>query len=178
MPAVPYTEQILTTSNTKLAAVLYMFGARLRKVLPIEWIDEFADKKTFIAMWDCEKQQLRDPTRKPKKTVFFNFDPLSVDARAVTAAFGSETAEEEFTNLLNDSAVEESVRTKLLAAHSRAVAANAREALSAKEYLIRLMNAVPETAKWNRVRGVGKGQFAQFGKQATKETIAEYLSKI
>jgi len=166
-----YHEQILTTSNTKLASVLMMFGARLRKVLPLEWIDEWPDKAAFIA-W----RKTQEP--KPKATVFFNFEPAGLDARAIAEAFESKFAEEEFTNLLNDSGMSEETRAKLLAAHSKAVAANSRETLTAREYLMGMMRAVPETAKWNRVRGKGKGQFAQFGKQATKETIAEYLSKI
>ena len=175
---IAYREQILTTSNTKLAAVLMMFGARLRKMLPLEWIDEFSDRAAFIAAWDCAKHQLRDAAKRPKTTVFFNFEPDGIDARAITKAFGSETAEEEFTRLLNDSAIDEQTRARLLAAHSSAVAANAREALLAREYLISLMRAVPESAKWNQVRGSGKGSFARFGKGATKETIVEQLSKI
>lgn len=171
MPTVAYREQILTTSNTKLASVLVMFGGRLRKVLPLEWIDEWPDKAAFIT-W----RKTQEP--KPKTTVFFNFEPAGLDARAITEAFEAKFAEEEFTNLLNDSPMGEDLRAKLLAAHSKAVASNARETLAAREYLMSMMRAVPETAKWNRVRGVGKGQFAQFGKQATKETIFEYLSKI
>ncbi len=171
MQTLAYHEQILTTSNTKLASVLVMFGGRLRKTLPLEWIDEWPDKSAFIA-WR------REQSPKPKTTVFFNFEPAGLDARAITDAFESEFAEEEFTNLLNDSGMAEETRAKLLAAHSKAVAANARETLAAREYLMNMMRAVPETAKWNRVRGAGKGQFAQFGKQATRETIAEYLSKI
>jgi hypothetical protein len=171
MAALAYTEQIVTTSNTKLASVLVMFGGRLRKVLPLEWIDEWANKADFIS-W--RKTQLP----KPKTTVFYNFEPGSVDAGGIGAAFVSDFAEEEFTNLVNDSAIDEATRTKILSAHSKAVAANARETLAAREYLMGLMKAVPESAKWNQVRGPGKGQFARFGKQATKETIADFLSKI
>jgi hypothetical protein len=174
-----YTERLLVTDNTKKAAVLLTFGARLRRHQPLTWVNEFANRAEFLALWNCDRQTWRDQKKKPKINVSFNFEPESVDARGVLDAFDSDAnAEEEFSALLQRSGVEPALVTKLLEAHSKAVVQGAREALEAREYLVKEhMQKCPETSKLHMVRGKGK-TFAMFGTQASKATMAEHLSKI
>lgn len=166
-------ERLLVTDNTKMAAVLLTFGAHLRRHQPLNWTNEFESKEAFLAY-------RRNPQNtKPRMTVSFNFEPDGVDAKAVIGAYEGSGAEDIFNGAISALGLDPGKVERLLALHSKAVVQACREALDAREYLIKEhMSKYPESAKVIRVKGKGKGQSAMFGAQASKETIAEQLSKI
>jgi hypothetical protein len=166
-----YTEQIFTTDNTKLAAVLLTFGAKLCRHMPLEWVNIFPNRADYI-------ESRRNPAYKSKVVVTFNIDLLSTNVKAIAEAYHAKSNEDKFTQLVNGSGLDSALATDLLKLHSMAVASACREALEAREYLVSLMKAVPDSAKWNHVRGTGAGQFARFGRNASKETVAGLLDKI
>ena len=166
-----YTEQIFTTDNTKLAAVLLTFGAKLCRHMPLEWVNIFPNRAAYI-------ESRRNPAYKSKAVVTFNIDLLSTNVKAIAEAYHGETNEDKFTSLVNGSGLDSALVAELLKLHSFAVASACREALEAREYLVSLMKQVPDSAKWNHVKGAGAGRFARFGRNASKETIAGLLEKI
>ena len=171
MEANGYTERVLVTDNTNKAAVLLTFCAQLRRHQPLTWINEFASKDVFIAY-------RRNPAKKPKINVSFHFEPDGVDAKGILKAYDTTGAEAEFNALVKNLGLDPETLKKLLALHSKAAVQACREALEAREYLVKEhMKKYPENAKVNMVRGKDK-TFAMFGTQASKATIAEHLSKI
>src|ERR1700747_2408883 len=166
-----YTEQIFTTENTKLAPGFLWLGAQRVRHMPLEWVNYFPRRSAYI-------ESRRNPAYKSKVVVTFNIDLLSTNVKAIAEAYHAKSSEDKFTQLVNGSGLDSALATELLKLHSMAVASACREALEAREYLIGLMKAVPDSAKWNHVRGTGAGQFARFGRNASKETIAGLLEKI
>jgi hypothetical protein len=167
-----YTEQIFTTDNTKLVAVLLTFGAKLSRHMPLEWVNVFKDRADYI-------ESRRNPNYKSKVVVTFNIDLLSTNVKAIAEAYHhGENNEDKFTSLVNGSGLDSALVAELLKLHSFAVVSACREALEAREYLVSLMKQVPDSAKWNHVHGTGRGQFARFGRNASKETVADMLDKI
>jgi hypothetical protein len=168
-----HTERLLVTDNTKLAAVLLAFGTRLRRHQPLTWVNIFQSVAAFLAY-------RRNPAaNKPEVNVSFNFEPVGVDVKAIIGTFDSKkSAEDAFSALLQSTGLDPGLVKKLLAAHSMAMVQACREALEAREYLVKEhMKKFPESAKVNRVCGPGK-TFAAFGVEASKETIVEQLNKI
>jgi hypothetical protein len=166
-----YTERLLVTDNTKKAAVLLTFGAQLRRHQPLTWVNEFASKDAFLAY-------RRNPANKPRVNVSFHFEPDGMDAKGILKAYDTTGAEDEFNALVKSLGLDSEMLKTLLALHSKAAVQACREALEAREYLVKEhMQKYPESAKVNMVRGKGK-TFAMFGTQASKQTIAEHLSKI
>jgi hypothetical protein len=169
-----HTERLLVTDNTKLAAVLLTFGAQLRRHQPLTWVNVFESVNAFLAY------RRNKGASKPKVNVSFNFEPDGVAARAIIETFGSKkSAEDGFTVLLQSTGLDSELVKKLLAAHSMAMVQACREALEAREYLVKEhMKKFPESAKVNQVQGKGKGEMAMFGTQASQQTIAEQLNRI
>src|ERR1700751_2884445 len=88
-----YTENVFTTTNTKLAAVVLTFGAKLQQHMPLEWVDVYASKADYLA-------HRRDPRRNtPKARVSFNFEPVGFDLRAFAAGYENTAADDEFSEL-------------------------------------------------------------------------------
>jgi hypothetical protein len=166
-----YREHLFTTDNTKLAAVFLVFGAPLRKQLPLEWVEEYPSKEAYI-------DSLRNPMHQPRRVVTFNFEVKGVNVEAIAESFNSQTAEDKFVDLVRSSGLDDAAINKILEAHSRAVGSACREALDAREYLIKHMKAFPDTAKWIQVRGRGRGQVVRFGFVTSKEMRQDLLSKI
>jgi hypothetical protein len=166
---VPYSEEVLTTSNSKLAATLLAFGAVLRPHNP-----------TFVAHEykydDLKWRKWKDPN--PPKRVFFNFI-RNADASAIAQAFESNSAENQFDAFLTDklSAVLPAEQiTKLRALHSAAVAQGCREVLEKREFLVSVINTTPGDARWQVIRK-SKDQFVIAPLNATKETLEKLIPK-
>lgn len=171
MSEVGYAESLFTTDNTKLAAVFLMFGAPLRKHLPLEWVEEYPSKEAYVA-------SLSNPMQQPKRIVTFNFETAGVNVEAIAQSFNNQDAGEKFVELVRSSGLDSKAIDKILEAHSQAVGSACREALEAREYLIQRMKSFPNTAKWIQVRGKGRGQLARFGYVTSKEMRQDLLSKI
>jgi len=170
MENVPYHETILTTTNTKLAAILLVFGGKLRQRLPLEWNDVHESRDGFI-------ENLGDPRRsKPKTKISFNFEVAPV-LKEVVSAYSADNAEEAFGTLMDSFPLKASM-AEIMAAHSRAVAQACRQALEAREFLVQLIRSMPENSKWDVIPGNGAGEVVRLGKRSSDELRAEYLNKL
>jgi len=170
MENVPYRDEILATTNTKLAAILLVFGGKLRQRLPLEWNDVHESKDSFL-------DNLEDPRAcRPKTQISFNFEANRA-LKEVVSAYQAQNAEEEFATLMNSFPLKASM-AEIMVAHSRAVAQACRQALEAREFLVQLIRSMPENSKWDVIQGNGAGETVRLGKRSSDELRAEYLSKI
>lgn len=182
MQNVEYTESIVSTTNTKLTATLMVFGCRLRHKLPLEWNDEFIDKESYLKF--LENPKAKD--RQPKTKVQFNLEQTSHIKRMIEV-FSSETPAAE-TQIMFEDALSEflkergvSIATpefeKLKELFSIVLIQACREALENREFLVKLIMSMPETAKWDCIKGEGK-TFVKIGKHSSNALRAEFLAKI
>jgi hypothetical protein len=159
-------ERVLSTSDLKLAAVLLLFGLKLKQHQPFDWTEEFETKEQYF--------QSRENYRvKGTPKVTWNFEPGGADAHAIFKAFNNENAEAELDSVLEQLPDSKEIRVK----HSAVITRAAREVLEHLEFLITLKGKIPPNGKWVVVRNA-KGQCAKFGKNASLETIEEVLSRI
>lgn len=125
MDSVSYNEELLTTTNTKLAAILLIFGVKLREHSP----------------WN----------RIGPRQVAFNFEVREVGKekiQRIIEAFESEEKDFEFRKTLGGLSPQQ--RLAILAAHSRVTARMCRECLEAREYLVDLIFSVSSSnSKWD-----------------------------
>lgn len=168
MVELPINESHLTTSNTKLAAALLVFGFRLRKTDPLYWTEHYQKA-------DIDRLGWRDAPMTPR--CYFNFDINGASPREIATAFEGKNADTEFLNYLNRLNLPENEKKQLAALHSNAVAQGCREAMEQREYLVRVIKDMPEAAKWVVVHGEGKAHVT-FGKNASLETKVNMLSKL
>jgi hypothetical protein len=156
------TENLLTTNNTKLAAILMVFGGKLYNSPPLEWCDLYESKESYFA------------GEKPKRCISFNFY-ASVDFRSIVDAYNDPKAEQRFIDSLEG--LDEGKKQKILAAHSGSIARICRECLEHRKFLLELMNSVPNEAKWEQIKGRTK-PMVRFGKNSSIEFKDEFLSKL
>jgi ABC-type transport system substrate-binding protein len=166
---IPYSEEVLATSNSKLAATLLAFGAALRPHNP-----------TFVAHEykydDLKWKKWKDPN--PPERVFFNFI-RNASASAIAQAFESGTAENQFESFLTEklsSILAPEQMTQLRALHSAALAQGCREVLEKREYLVSVIKATPNEARWMVIRK-SKDQFVIAPLNATEELLAKLIPK-
>jgi len=169
-----YREDTFSTTNTKLAAVLMVFGLKLRQHIPLEWNDIFASKGEYL--------NYLNGNGKPKSSVSFNLDlsDQNVDLiEKIIKAFDDSSAEENFNKVVRDlEGITENQKQEILIAHSGAVAYACRDGLDYREFLIDLIFSVPHYAKWDVIRGNGMGELVRIGKNSSNELREEFLSKI
>jgi hypothetical protein len=165
----PYSEEVLTTSNSKLAATLIAFGATLRPHNP-----------TFVAHEykydDLKWRKWKDPN--PPERVFFNFI-RNANASAIAQAFESDSAENQFDSFLAEklsSVLPPEQMTQLRALHSAAVAQGCREVLEKREYLLSVIKAMPKDARWMVIRK-SKYEFVIVPLDATEELMTKLIPK-
>jgi hypothetical protein len=165
----PYSEEVLSTSNSKLAATLLAFGAALRTHNP-----------TFVAHEykydDLKWRKWKDPN--PPERVFFNF-VRNASASAIAQAFESDSAENQFESFLTEKlspAVPPEQMAQLRALHSAALAQACREVLEKREYLVSVIKATPKEARWMVIRK-SKDQFVVVPLNATEELMAKLIPK-
>jgi hypothetical protein len=168
MVEVPINDARLTTSNTKLAAALLVFGFKLRKADPVSWTENYQKS-------DIDKHGWRNAPMTPR--CYFNFDVAQAPPREITAAFHGHDADIEYLNYLNELGLSAQQKQKLAGLHSNAVAQGCREVLEQREYLVRVIKDMPDAAKWVVVHGEGNAHVT-FGKNASLETKVELLSKL
>lgn len=179
----PYREEVLTTSNTNLAATLLGFGLQLKKHNPTFVAQEYKHADL--------KRGWKDP--KPPTRVFFNFVRNDLSG-AIAAAFGSETADDEFEaylaelgkpQVISGENGEEAIGPpglspnqiqKLRGLHSAALSAGARQIFEKREFLLSLINATPKEARWAVIRR-SPTSFTLFPLTAKSETLAKLIGK-
>jgi len=173
METLNYKENTLSTSITKLAAIFLVFGAKLRRVLPLEWDDIFKSKEEFLYYLEHPGQI------KPRARVTFNFEPGTIPAQQIYEGIQDEEADEKFYQFVATMGLDKESNDELLMRHSKAIARACQETLDKREFLIKLIKSVPETAKWDLIEGNG-GQAinVKIGKRSSPELRAEMLSKL
>jgi hypothetical protein len=169
---VPYQEQSINTSNTKLAAALLTFGLRLVDHHPIflclEW--SFKDLKA-----GRKRSEL-----KPVERFSFNFVRNDQSA-AIAQAFEGRNAQEQFEAFLTGElagTLSPDQINKLRDLHSNALAQTCREVQEAREYLLDMLKpSMPREAKWGLIRRSEKS-YALFPLSAPKETVEQLIRKL
>ena len=169
-----YREEVLATTNTKLAAVLLVFGAKLRKQVPLDWSYIHESRESFLRYLENPK------VSKPKPRVTFNFENGQIPAAEIIKAF-----EEDFESLQIklEEALEPLNNIQKNVVHdaiSKVMARICREVLEKREFLINLINSIPENSKWDEVH-VGDGSktpFVKMGKNSSPELRSRMLSKL
>jgi len=163
-----YKEEVLTTSNTKLAAVLLVFGAKLRRHLPLEWVDLHETREGFL-------KYLQNPnSSKPRQCVVWNFEN-TVPARQIVDAYEKDLAG---LNSELEAAIETGQKDAIKDACSRVIARACRDALDKRQYLIDILKSVPQSAKYDEVHNGAKVPFVKIGKNSSPELRAQMLSKL
>ena len=163
-----YKEEILTTSNTKLAAVLLVFGAKLRRHLPLEWVDLHETREGFL-------KNLQNPSAsKPKQCVVWNFEN-TVPARQIVDAYEADLADLH-TEL--EAAIDTGQKDAIKDACSRVIARACRDALDKRQYLVDILKSVPQSAKYDEVHNGSKVPFVKIGKNSSPELRAQLLSRL
>jgi hypothetical protein len=155
MQEIPYFEKIFTTDDIKLAAILLIFGSKLRQCFPLEWKDVYPSLDAYL-------ENLEYPMRvQPKTRITFNFELVNLPDQLVN----------EFRSGKNSSSIINSL-----------IADGAREALlAARQHLydlIALMRDELADGKWDLIRGYGAGELVAFGKRAPIEMQEEFLRKL
>ena len=169
-----YHEEALSTTNTKLAAVLLLFGAKLRKQVPLEWSYVHKSRDNFL-------RNLQNPNdSKPKARVIFNFENGTVPAAEIVKAFEKDF--ESLNSVLEDTLkpLTDLQKQAIRDAVSGVMACICREVLEKREFLVDLIKSVPEDSKWDEVH-VGDGSrtpFVKMGKNSSAELRARMLSKL
>jgi hypothetical protein len=163
-----YREEVLTTSNTNLAATLLGFGLQLQKHNPTFVAQEYKHADL--------KRGFKDP--KPPTRVFFNFIRNDL-SNAIAAAFGSETADNDFEAYLAElgrEGLEPGKVQKLRGLHSAALSAGARQIFEKREFLLTLVHKTPKEARWAVIRR-SPTSFTIFPLTATPETLAKLIGQ-
>lgn len=169
---VPYSEQVINTSNTKLAAAFLTFGIELVRHNPIFLALEYQFK-------DLKAGRKRSELR-PVERYSFNFVRNDA-AAAIAKTFESRDADEQFEaflagelgRVLTPDQIE-----KLRALHSAALAQTCREVQEAREYLLDVIKpSMPREAKWGIIRRKSDS-YALFALTAPAETVAQLIRKL
>jgi hypothetical protein len=164
-------DQALKTSDPQVAAVLMVFGARLSTQCPLVWLYIHESRDNFL-------RNLEDKTQcKPVLKRIFNFEndtvPVSEITKAIEKDLESIQAELELLLVQVDRALVNQLRDCI----SRLIARSCKEALVKRNEIAHLVQSMPETAKWDYIKGFEK-RYVQMGKVSSPELRAHYLSKL
>jgi hypothetical protein len=166
-----YQEQSLTTTDTKFAAALLVFGYKLKQHNPITWKNEFGSKAQYLA-WKKAPSRENAPTEKAD----WNFEVGdSQKTQWLFKGFNSQDADQTLAEVLTRLVPDSKDRNGLNYLIDACMAQACREVLERREFLIRLLKSVPRDAQWMVVKN-DTGQVAMFGVNASIETQTEYLS--
>jgi hypothetical protein len=167
-----YAEASLTTTDTKFAATLLVFGFKLKSHNPLTWKNEFSSKAQYLA-W--VKNQSKDNA--PIERADWNFEDNRY-AQWLYKGFTSESADQTLKDVL-DRLLADQPKERQGVEHlvNACVAQACRQVLERREFLIRLLKTVPYEAQWIVVRGPGR-LVAMFGINASIETQTEHLSRV
>ena len=163
-----YRDEVLTTNNTKLAAVLLVFGARLRRHLPLEWVDLHETREGVLKYLEGANGS------KPKPCVTWNIEN-TVPARQIIKAYEKDLGDL-YAEL--EAAIEAGQKDAIKDACSRVIARACRDALDKRQYLVDILKSVPQNAKYDEVHNGSKTPFVKIGKNASAELRAALLSKL
>jgi len=167
-----YKEACLATDNTRLAAILMVFGAALRLKCPLEWVDVHQSRESFIR----HQEDPANPEFQPKPRVTFNFHSESIPAREIIDAFQADyvVLNAEFEDTLVS--LPQDVKNAIRDAVSILLVRACHETLLKREFLVKQLKRVPENAKWDHIQEGHR--CVRIGKISSQELRAELLSKL
>src|SRR5262245_11849703 len=148
-----------------------VFGARLRHQYPLIWLYVHESRENFLRHLEDQNQC------KPERKRIFNFESNTVPASEITKAIEKdlEGIQAELELLLSQ--VDRGMADQLRNCVSRLIARSCKEVLVKRNEIAHLVESMPESAKWDYVKGHGK-RFAQMGKISSPELRAHYLSNL
>jgi hypothetical protein len=167
-----YQETGLTTTDTKFAATLLMFGFKLKQHNPLTWKLVFNSKAQYLDWYQKAKRE-----NEPTETADWNFEASSPQIfqylyRGFTGKEAGETLSQVIERLIPDPKDRKGIQFLIDAC----IAQSCREVLERREFLMRLLKTVPRDARWIFVNNGGKT--AMFGINANVETQTFHLSNI
>ena len=132
-----YSEAVLATDNTRLAACLRVFQAQLMRRCPFEWVDIHKDRESFVRYLEEEAKRQRGEAWTdefaPKPKVTFNFDARTIPGQEIVAAFDKPLPEIDSALELLLSALPNDMRNEIRDAVSRLMVRACHEALLRRE---------------------------------------------
>jgi hypothetical protein len=163
-------ETELSTTNTRLAAVLTVFGAYLDPKLPLEWVDTHDSREDFL-------RNREDPgVCKPKTKVTWHLKGIGKKAQQVHKAIDIDlnSLDENLEKIIKD--LPKELQDLIDVAVTQIVARACQEVLLNREELVKLLKSVPKNAKWDGLRFGNK--VVMIGKCSSPEIQAKYLSRL
>jgi len=164
-------DQALKTSDPQAAAVLMVFGARLHRYCPLLWLYVHESRENFLRNLENRDQC------KPVSKRIFNFQNDTIPATEITKAIEKELEALQAELELLLAGLDRGLANQLRDCVSKLIARSCKEALVKRNELAHLIENMPETAKWDYVKGFGK-RFVQMGRNSSAELRAHYLSKL
>lgn len=167
-----YQEIGLTTTDTKFAATLLMFGFKLKQHNPLTWKLVFNSKAQYLDWY-----QKPGHANAPTETADWNFEAGQTEIyQFLYRGFTSKEAGETLNKVIDRLIPEEKERKGIKYLIDACIAQSCREVLERREFLMRLLKVVPRDARWIFVNNGGKT--AVFGVNASIETQTFHLSNI
>jgi hypothetical protein len=175
-------EMILATDNTRLAATLRVFGAQLKRLCPLEWVDIHKSRESFVRYLEDREKCKNDPSRppnpevQPKPKVTFNFDGETLPRCGIVKAFDTdlEKLDADLEFLLAELPFE--LRNQVRDSVTRLIARACHEVLLKREELVRELKRVPNNAKFDHISHGNR--IVRLGKNASPELRSHFLSKL
>ena len=174
-------ERVLHTSDTRLASVLMVFGAQLRRNHELVWTDIHESRLRFVRYLE-EKKKREDGYSssyeyEPRPNVTFFFDGSTVPAYEIVQAFQGDygALDATFENAIAE--LPQNIKNEIRDAVSALLACACHQALLNREFLVKQIKRVPEWAKWDEVHEGNKPP-VRIGKRSSPELRAEILDKL
>jgi hypothetical protein len=169
---VRYSEAILATSDTRLAATMLVFKAQLLGSCPLEWVDCHKSREDYVRYLE----RPNEPAYAPKPQVTFNFDARSCPKQSVAKGFNTplEQINAQLEAVLNQ--VPRETKLELAEVISQMIARCCHEALLHREELVKLLKSMPRNAKFDQIKS-GR-RIVRLGKNCSPQVRSHYLSKL
>jgi len=164
-------QQALKTTDPQVAAVLMVFGAKLCEECSVTWLYVHESRESFL-------RNVEDKTQcEPEKKRIFNFENGTIPATEIIKAIGTdlESIQAELEMLLAQ--LDKGLANQLRDCVSKLIARSCKEALVKRNEIAHRIEAMPESAKWDYIKGFGK-RFVQMGKISSPELRAHFLEKL
>lgn len=175
-----YSEAVLATDNTRLAACLRVFQAQLMRRCPFEWVDIHKDRESFVRYLEEEAKRQRGEAWTdefaPRPKVTFNFDASTIPGEKVVKAFDGDFVQldSDLEMCLRDLPI--LLRNEIRDAVSRLMVRACHEALLRREELVKWIKSIPNNAKYDSISHGSRT--VRLGKICSAETREHFLKKL
>ena len=167
-----YAPVLFTTSDTRLAATLRVFGSQLYQSCPLEWVDIHKDRSAYLRYLEHPD----DPANQPSPQVTFNFDGRTCPKQAVVKAFDRplEELNAQLGKIMED--VPPALHKPLGDAIAGVISRCCHEALIHREFLVKQLKRMPRNAKFDQIKNGHR--LVRLGKNCSAQTRHHFLSKL